>query len=77
MRKNLIKMKFASNDYFNEWYDTYGIRTYSKNHGTAQGHMDYMKASFLAGYHTYEKNDSLLKELREENQRLKDALSAL
>ena len=77
MRENLIKMKFTSNDYFNEWYDTYGIRTYSKNHGTAQGHMDYMKASFLAGYHTYEKNDSLLKELREENQRLKDALSAL
>ncbi len=43
-------------DYFNEWFDTYGIRTYSRNHGTAEGHREYMAAAFLAGYHAHEKN---------------------
>jgi len=72
-----MKMKFTSNDYFNEWYDTYGVRTYSQSHGTADGHMDYMKAAFLAGYHTYEKNDSLIKQLQDENKKLNDALASL
>jgi hypothetical protein len=70
-------MKFTSNDYFNEWYDTYGVRTYSPSHGTADGHMDYMMAAFLAGYHTYEKNDSLIKQLQDENKKLNDALASL
>jgi hypothetical protein len=73
----MMKMKFTSKDYFNEWYDTYGVRTYSQNHGTADGHMDYMKAAFLAGYHTYEKNDSLIKQLQDENKKLNDALASL
>jgi hypothetical protein len=73
----MMKMKFTSNDYFKEWYDTYGVRTYSQNHGTADGHMDYMKAAFLAGYHTYEKNDSLIKQLQDENKKLNDALASL
>jgi hypothetical protein len=73
----MMKMKFTSNDYFNEWYDTYGVRTYSQSHGTADGHMDYMKAAFLAGYHTYEKNDSLIKQLQDENKKLNDALASL
>jgi hypothetical protein len=75
--KNLMKMKFTSNDYFNEWFDTYGIRTYSNNHGTADGHRDYLQAAFLAGYHTYEKNDSLIKQLQDENKKLKDAIASL
>jgi hypothetical protein len=73
----MMKMKFTSNDYFKEWYDTYGVRTYSQNHGTADGHMDYMKVAFLAGYHTYEKNDSLIKQLQDENKKLNDALASL
>ena len=64
-------------DYFNEWFDSYGIRKYSKWHGSADGHKDYLATAFLAGYHACEKNDSIIRELREENRRLKDAISTL
>jgi hypothetical protein len=43
-------MKNAS-DHFNEWYDSIGVRTYSKDHGSAAGHREYMAAAFLDGYH--------------------------
>jgi hypothetical protein len=36
---------------FKEWYGTIGIRTYSNNHGSAQGHEDYAKNAFLGGFH--------------------------
>jgi hypothetical protein len=38
-------------DQFNEWYGTIGIRTYSKNHGSAKGHEEYAKNAFLGGYY--------------------------
>jgi hypothetical protein len=45
-----MKLKNAG-EAFNEWYDTIGIRTYSKDHGSADGHRQYMAAAFLDGYH--------------------------
>jgi hypothetical protein len=38
-------------DIFNEWFDTKGVRTYSSNHGSADGHREYMAAAFLDGFH--------------------------
>ena len=38
-------------DAFKDWYDTKGVRTYSKNHGTAKGHEDYARNAFLGGFH--------------------------
>jgi len=43
-------MKFI-NKQFDEWYDTEGIRFYSKNHGNADGHYDYMKKAYLDGFY--------------------------
>ena len=43
-------MKIATTA-FEDWYNTKGVRTYSQNHGTADGHKDYMKVAFLDGYH--------------------------
>jgi hypothetical protein len=43
-------MKNATEE-FNEWFDTKGARTYSKDHGSAEGHRQYMAAAFLDGYH--------------------------
>ena len=37
------------NEIFDKWYDTEGVRFYSKNHGTAEGHYDYMKKAYLDG----------------------------
>jgi len=36
---------------FNDWYNTIGIRTYSQNHGSAQGHEDYARNAFLGGFY--------------------------
>jgi len=38
-------------DLFNEWWETTGVRTYVKDHGSAEGHRQYMAAAFLDGYH--------------------------
>ena len=35
---------------FENWYSTEGIRYYSNNHGSAEGHKDYMRESFMNGY---------------------------
>jgi hypothetical protein len=43
-------MKIAT-EAFNDWYNTKGVRTYSKDHGTADGHKEYMQVAFLDGYH--------------------------
>jgi len=43
-------MKIAT-EAFNDWYKTKGVRTFSKNHGTSDGHEDYMRTAFLDGYH--------------------------
>lgn len=69
--------KMNSSDYFNEWFDRYGIRYYSRNHGTADGHREYMAMAFQAGYHACEANDDMMKSLREDNRRLKDELHCL
>jgi len=37
-------------DKFENWYGTEGIRYYSNNHGTANGHKDYMMEAFMNGY---------------------------
>jgi len=37
-------------DKFENWFNTEGIRTYSKNHGTADGHKEYMYEAFMNGY---------------------------
>jgi hypothetical protein len=47
---NGMKTNSTMIDAFEEWYGTHGVRTYSPNHGTADGHKDYMAAAFWAGY---------------------------
>lgn len=42
-QKNMIKV-------FEEWFNRWGIRYFSQDHGTADGHMDYMSVAFMAGY---------------------------
>jgi hypothetical protein len=61
-------------DFFNEWFNTFGVRTYHKG-SPAEQHRSYMASAFLAGYHTCEKNDRIIAELREEIRRLKDHLN--
>jgi len=43
-------MKFTDNK-FDKWYDAEGVRFYSKNHGSAEGHYDYMKKAYLDGFY--------------------------
>jgi hypothetical protein len=43
-------MKFI-NKQFDEWYDTEGVRFFSQNHGSADGHYDYMKKAYLDGFY--------------------------
>jgi hypothetical protein len=35
---------------FENWFNTKGLRTFSKNHGNAIGHKEYMNEAFNAGY---------------------------
>lgn len=44
---------------FDEWYGSVGIRSYSKNHGSAEGHEEYMAVAWMSGYH------SALKDIQE------------
>ena len=44
-------MKFTDKK-FDEWYDTEGIRFFSQNHGSADGHYDYMKKAYLDGFYS-------------------------
>ena len=37
---------------FKEWYGTVGIRSYSQNHGSANGHEEYMEIAWMNGYHS-------------------------
>jgi hypothetical protein len=61
-------------DLFNEWFDSYGIRTFSRNHGSAQGHREYMSMAFQAGYDACIANDEGYQELLEKNRRITDIL---
>jgi hypothetical protein len=70
-----MKIMNNSADFFNEWFDTYGIRTFSVNHGNADGHRDYMSMAFQAGYHACLANDMGYQNLKEQNQRLKDEIN--
>ena len=70
-QKNMIN----SADFFEEWWETFGIRTYSKNHGTAEGHKEYMSAAFQSGYHACLANDNGYQELKETINRLRDELN--
>ena len=45
-----MKQLKSAADAFNSWFDTKGVRTYSSNHGNAEGHREYMAAAFLDGY---------------------------
>ena len=38
-------------DKFDEWFETIGVRTFAKDHGSADGHRQYMRVAFLDGYH--------------------------
>ena len=40
------------NEIFDKWYDTEGVRFFSQNHGTADGHYDYMKKAYLDGFYS-------------------------
>jgi hypothetical protein len=42
-------------DEFTEWFDTYGVRNFSRNHGTADGHREYMALAFMTGYQIAER----------------------
>jgi hypothetical protein len=44
---------------FDEWYGSVGIRSYSKHHGSAEGHEEYMAIDWMSGYH------SALKDMQE------------
>ena len=71
-----MKMKkMNSVDFFEEWFNTIGVRTYSRNHGNADGHRVYLSMAFLAGWYAHDRNEDTIKELREENRRLKDEIN--
>jgi hypothetical protein len=37
-------------DYFDEWMNTIGVRTFSQHHGSAEGHREYLAAAYLSGF---------------------------
>jgi hypothetical protein len=59
-------------DYFNEWYDRIGVRTFSK---AVDQHRDYMSMAFLAGWYAHDRNDDSKAELVEQLRRVKDELN--
>lgn len=44
-------MKFTDKK-FDQWYDSEGVRFFSQNHGSADGHYDYMKKAYLDGFYS-------------------------
>jgi hypothetical protein len=59
-------------DYFNEWYDRVGVRTFSRANDQ---HRDYMSMAFLAGWYAHDRNDASKSELVEALRRLKDEMN--
>jgi hypothetical protein len=43
------KMNTTTEELFNEWYERFGCRYYSANHGNADGHRDYLHMAFVSG----------------------------
>jgi len=56
-------------DYFDEWMNAIGVRTYSKNHGSAEGHREYLAAAYLSGFRQAE---ALYGRLNDETETNKD-----
>jgi hypothetical protein len=72
MTTRRTKMPFTNKnaaDYFDEWMNTIGVRTYSKNHGSAEGHREYMAAAYLSGFRQAE---ALYGRLNDETETHKD-----
>jgi hypothetical protein len=76
MKKMMMNKQMSDADYFSEWYERFGVRTYFKG-SPADQHRGYMAAAFLAGYHTSERNNHIVSELMEENRRLKNHINCL
>lgn len=47
-------MKFTDKK-FDQWYDSEGVRFFSQNHGSADGHREYMALAFMTGYQIAER----------------------
>jgi hypothetical protein len=59
-------------DYFEEWYNSVGVRTFSR---AVDQHRDYMSMAFLAGWYAHDSNDTSKAELVESLRRLKDEMN--
>jgi hypothetical protein len=59
-------------DQFEHWYNTVGVRTFSR---AVDQHRDYMSMAFIAGWYAHDKNDDSKAELVEALRRLKDELN--
>lgn len=58
---SLTKKKMTqstSDEIFEDWWRTQGVRTYSPRHGSADGHKDYMAHAFWAGYELGRKSET-------------------
>jgi hypothetical protein len=42
--------KNTNNPHFEKWYSEHGLRYYSADHGSADGHKDYMRVAFINGW---------------------------
>jgi len=67
-----MKQTMNSVDYFEEWYNSVGVRTFSR---AVDQHRDYMSVAFLAGWYAHDRNDASKAELVEQIRRLKDELN--
>jgi hypothetical protein len=66
-QKNMTDSSLA----FESWWAEHGIRSFSPNHGCADGHLDYMKMAFAAGYSIASKESAeVIKDLEIRNKNL-------
>jgi hypothetical protein len=47
---NPQKNTTRSDELFDKWFAEKGVRYFSKNHGNSDGHRDYMRVAFFAGW---------------------------
>lgn len=67
-----MKQTMNSVEQFEAWYNTVGVRTFSR---ADDQHRDYMSMAFIAGWYAHEKSDESKAELVEQLRRLKDELN--
>jgi hypothetical protein len=67
-----MKQTMNSVDCFEEWYNSVGVRTFSRE---VDQHRDYMSMAFIAGWYACDRNDASKAELVEQLIRLKDELN--